>query len=114
MPTGPLTHELKPSLTTSADLDVTGHLALTPTFNLHFDRMFSYGLTASPTLDATVKGSEASKQVCLNANYAMDLVASAELEVNIDLIDFHRDWKYGPKTVGSWSGMPVQRKCVPV
>jgi hypothetical protein len=109
-----LAHSLSPALETKAALDVAGQLALTPEFHVHFDRMFSYELVASPTLDASVKGSEASGQACLDSTYAMDLVASATLDINIDLIDFHRDWTYGPATLGSWSGVPVKRVCVNV
>ena len=76
--------------------------------------MFKYSLTASPTLDASIKGSEASGQACLDSSYAMDLVAAADLDINIALINFHKDWTYGPKTVGSWSGVPVKRTCVHV
>ena len=42
--------------------------------------------------------------------YAMDLVASAELDINIPVADFHRDWTYGPKTVGTWSMFPSRRR----
>jgi len=103
---------LTPSLSTAASLHVAGHVALTPKFSMHFDRMFSYSLTASPKLDATVAGSEATKQVCLASTYAMDLVSNAELDININLIDFHKDWTFGPTTVGSWSGVPLEKKCV--
>jgi hypothetical protein len=109
-----LSYALTPSLSSSAMLDVVGDLALVPTFQLHFDRMFSYELVAHPKLHAHVSGTEATKQVCLDATYDMDLVASADLDININLIDFHKDWNYGPKTVGTWSGEPVPNKCVPV
>jgi hypothetical protein len=110
-----LTHQLTPSLTsTSASLDVAGSVALTPAFRMHFDRMFSYSLTASPTLDASITGSLASKQACLNSSYAMSLVATSELDINIDLVDFHRDWHWGPTAVGTWSGIPVPSACVPL
>jgi len=109
-----LTHALTPSLTTTAALNVGGTLAITPAFHVHFDRMFSYSITASPTLDATVQGSLASKQVCLHADYAMELVSTAELDINIDLLDFHKDWTWGPTTLGKWSGVPVPSKCVKI
>ena len=107
-----MTHTITPDLSTSASLNVQGHVALTPSFRMHFDRMFTYGLTASPRLDATVAGSEASKQVCLSSTYGMDLVSNAELDINIDLINFHKDWTWGPTTVGSWSGVPLKKECV--
>ena len=107
-----MTHALTPSLDTSASLEVDGHVALTPSFKLKFDRMFNYDLVASPTLDAEISGSEAAKKVCLDSTYAMDLVASAELDINIPVVDFHKDWAYGPKTVGSWSGVPIKETCV--
>lgn len=106
------THDITPSLTSKAALDLAAHMALTPAFHFHFDRIFSYGLTANPTLDAHVAGSEAAKEVCLTSSYAMDLVSRAELDININLIDFHKDWVFGPTTVGSWSGVPVKKTCV--
>ena len=42
----------------------------------------------------------------------MDLIANAELDINIPIVNFHKDWTYGPKTVGSWSGVPVKQTCV--
>lgn len=107
-----MTHTITPSLQTTASLDVEGHVALQPSFNLKFDRIFTYGLVAHPTLDASIKGSEHSQQICLDSTYSMDLIANAELDINIPIVNFHKDWTYGPKTVGSWSGVPVKQTCV--
>ena len=82
-----------------------------PSFKLKFDRMFNYDLAATPPRRGDLR-LEAAKKVCLDSTYAMDLVASAELDINIPVVDFHKDWAYGPKTVGSGSGVPTKETCV--
>ena len=57
-------------------------------------------------------GSAAAGQLCLTSSYGMDLVATTELDININLADFHKDWTWGPTTVGSWTGQPIPKKCV--
>ena len=91
----------------------TGTIAVKPTFALHFDRVFSYTLAANPTMSVEVKGDTTSDQLCLTSSYDMSLVANTELDINITLVDFHKDWSWGPTTVGSWSGQPIPKKCTP-
>lgn len=114
VPKPTMTHSLTPSLSSSASVDIQGHVSLTPQFNVHFDRMFSSSFVASPTIVAHVSGTETEGKVCLDSSYAMELTAQAELDINIDIIDFHKDWTYGPATVGSWSGVPIPEKCVKI
>jgi len=103
---------LTPTVTGSSSVDVTGQLAVKPTFEMHFDRMFSYTLAGSPTLNMELKGDTTSDQLCLTSSYDVELVATTEFDININLVDFHKDWTWGPKTVGSWTGQPIQKKCV--
>lgn len=105
-----MTHELK----TSASLDVTAGLTLNPSFTFHFDNVFSYSMNANPSIKAEVKGSLAEGQVCLTSNYAMDVTTTAELKIDIPILDFEKDWVWGPKTVANFSGVPIQQKCVPI
>ena len=98
----------------AASLDVTGQLQLSPAFNLHFDQVFSYSLQATPNAHAAVHAAEATQQACLSATYDLDLVSSAQAHINIDLLDFHRDWTWGPTNVFSKAGNVVPQTCVPL
>ncbi len=106
--------DLKPAISTklNADIDMTGNLGITPTFKMNFDRVFSYSLKASPSLTAEVTGTLASKQLCLTSNYALDVVANTNVDININIIDFHKDWTWGPTTVYSNNGVAVPKKCI--
>merc|ERR1712139_516744 len=72
-----------PELVTSASADLTGSFGLKPSFDLHFDKLFHYHLEANPSLQAEVKTSEASKQVCMTSSYSAALVSEVELDINI-------------------------------
>jgi hypothetical protein len=99
---------------TTADVNMNGDIKIVPTFHMHFDQVFSYSLSAAPTAHASVAASQASKQACLSATYDMDLVSTAAAHINIDLIDFHKDWNWGPTTIFSKSGNVVPQTCVPL
>ena len=103
---------LVPSLSGAASVDASGTIGVKPTFQLHFDRVFSYSLAASPTMAVQVYGDTDAKQLCLTSSYDVELVANTELDININLVDFHKDWTWGPTTVGSWKGQPIPKKCV--
>jgi len=103
---------LAPNVKGAASVDASGSLAVLPTFELHFDRVFSYTLAASPSLAMQLQGSAASKQLCLTSSYDVAVVATTELDININVLDFHKDWTWGPTTVGSWTGRPLPKKCV--
>jgi len=102
----------EPILTSSANLDIRGQTSITPTFNLNIDRIFTYNLNANPTLNAEIAGSKASKQLCLTTAFSVDLVESAELKLDINIIDFHKDYKWGPKTLVSYNAVPIPKKCI--
>jgi len=106
--------DMKPKISTklNADVDMVGNIGLNPTFNMHFDRVFSYSLKASSSARAEVQGSTESKQMCLTSNYNLDVVANSEVDININLINFHKDWTWGPTDVYSKSGVVVPQKCV--
>lgn len=101
-----------PTLASSALLDMKGQAALKPAFTLSFDRVLTYSLMANPTLNAEVSGTEASKQLCLDTSFDMDLTETAELKIDIDAVDFHKDWKWGPKTIVSVQKTPIPRTCI--
>lgn len=109
-------HAVKPVLTTTttADLNMAGSLSINPQFNMYFNQMFSYSLQATPSAKLNVVGNEASKQACLTSTYGMDLVSTAAAHINIDLIDFHKDWNWGPKSIFSKTGSIVPQTCVPL
>jgi hypothetical protein len=102
----------KLSMTESAEIAVTGQLQLKPAFNLHFDRIFSFSVNANAQLNANVHGGSAKKQTCLSSTYDLDVVASSEVDINIDLIDFHKDWKWGPVHMYNKSGTAIPEKCI--
>eukprot|EP00937_MAST-01D_sp_MAST-1D-sp2_P004215 g4215.t1 len=116
VPTPDFAHAVAPVLrtTSSASLDMQGTLDVRPTFNMHFDQVFSYSLQATPTANTQAHGSEATKQVCLQATYDLEMVSTAAAHINIDLIDFHKDWNWGPTTVFSKAGNIVPQTCVPL
>ena len=59
------------------------------------------------TAEASVQGGD----LCLEASYSLGLTSMAELDININLLDFHKDWVYGPQSVGSWSGHRASARC---
>lgn len=103
---------LTPQLTTSASMDATATLGVSPSFSLNMDRMFTYSMKATPKLDAEVTASKAAGQVCLTSTYAMDVTATSELKIDIPIIGFEKDWTWGPKTVASFAGQAIPKKCV--
>lgn len=100
-----------PELVTSASADLTGSFGLKPSFDLHFDKLFHYHLEANPSLQAEVKTSEASKQVCMTSSYSAALVSEVELDINIAHI-VNKDWQWGPTTIASVTGKPIPDRCV--
>jgi len=103
-----LSHRITPSISAHAAAGAKGDLTLVPQFNLHFDRLLSASITAHPKLHSTLTGSSTTKKVCLSAQYALDLVAQAE----VDFMSISEAW--GPKTLGNWSGMPIPHACIHV
>ena len=89
-------------------------------------RPHRYTLAASPTLTLDLKGSTQAQveqhkeeqqeaetgQLCLSSSFDVEVVAATELDININLLDFHKDWTWGPTTVASWKGRPLPKKCV--
>ncbi len=108
--------DLKPKLSTklSGSVDTVGNFGFTPTFNMYFDRVFSYSLKAAPTITAEAKGDIASKQICLTSSYALDVEAKTEVDININIIDFHKDWTWGPTSVYQKSGVVIPQTCVSI
>lgn len=101
-----------PALKTKDQADVQGSLTLVPSFNMHFDRIFSYSLKAQGALNVDVALDGLS--ICEKSTYDLEVVSNTELHININLINFHRDWTWGPTTMGSWTGHPVKDFCVRV
>jgi len=104
--------QFTPTLASSALLDLKGQVGLKPTFHLEIDKILKYNLMATPTLNAEVSGTEASQQLCLDSTFAMDLTESAELKIDIDIINFHKDWTWGPKNIVSVDKQVVPHKCI--
>ena len=46
-----------------------------------------------------------------HSTYSMELDAAASLDINIPLLNFHKDWNWA-KAIGSWAGKPLPPKCV--
>jgi len=103
---------ITPTLSTKDQADVSGSLSLIPSFNLHFDRIFTFGLkaTGAVNVDVALQGVE----ICEKSTYDLALVANTELDININVVNFHKDWTWGPTTVGEWAGQPVKDFCVVV
>jgi hypothetical protein len=106
-----LTHDFTRQLQTSYDLDIQSHVTLAPKFELHFDGIFDYTISANPTLSGSVQGDDSTKQVCLDTNFNMDVISTCELRIDIDLLNIHRDWQT-QEQIGSWTGVPIPEKCI--
>jgi hypothetical protein len=106
-----LTHDFTPKLAMTYNLDVQSHVTLLPKFELHFDGIFDYTISANPTLAASIEGNDATKQICLDTSFDMDVVSAGELHIDIDILSIHRDWQFSD-TIGSWTGVPIPEKCI--
>lgn len=102
-----------PQFTTSASLNAEATFAIIPTLRAHFDRLLTYSLTATPTVDATITGSQASKQVCLAATYDVALDGLCELDINIPWANIAKDWQWSKKIFDSGS-QSIAQKCIPL
>lgn len=106
-----VTLDVTPVLTSTATLDVQGLLSVTPVLTAHFDRILSYQLTASPEIDLTIKGSEASKQVCIDSTYNVGVKSLTTLDINIPWANIAKDWQW-PKDVYESGTVPIESKCI--
>jgi len=106
-----VTLAVAPQLTTTATLDATGTVAVTPVLTAHFDRLLSYQLTATPEIDFEIKGSEASKQVCLTSTYNVGVKSVTTLDINIPWANIAKDWTW-PKDVYESGTTPIENKCI--
>jgi hypothetical protein len=102
-----------PTFSTSANLDAEATFAIIPTLRAHFDQILTYSLTATPTLDATVTGSEASKQVCFDATYDVALTGLCELDINIPWANIAKDWHWNDNVYDS-GVQKIAQKCLPL
>ena len=100
-----------PMLGATAAVTGSASLALSPSFQMHFDRVFSYTLAASPVLQSTLTGSAATKQACIDSSYTFAATSAAELDINIPALNIHKDISYGPTTIATSEG-EVLKKCV--
>merc|ERR1711988_788198 len=102
-----------PSLTTSASVDIDASFAVNPTLVAHFDSLLTYTLAARPLVTAEMKGSEASKQVCLTSSYDVDVEQTVELDINIPWANIAKDWKWS-KPIFNSGTKPIENKCIPL
>jgi hypothetical protein len=101
-----------PTLSSSASAALHGTFAIVPSFNLHFDQIFDYSINADPTITADVaSNTQPAPNICISSSYSMSVTAQAELHMNIPILNFHKDWQYGPKQVATWTGEPVPKIC---
>mmetsp|Transcript_23788 Transcript_23788/g.62215 ORF Transcript_23788/g.62215 Transcript_23788/m.62215 type:complete len:439 (-) Transcript_23788:1601-2917(-) len=102
-----------PVLSTSASLNAEATFAVIPTLRAHFDHILTYSLTATPTLDATITGSEASKQVCMDATYDVNVKGLCELDINIPWANIAKDWQWNQNVYDSGT-QTIAQKCLPL
>lgn len=103
-----------PVLATSANLDAQGDFSLTPTFTMHFDRVFKYQMVFNPSVTAQISGSETSEQICMDSAYDAALTQQVDLDINIPWANIDKDYTYGPTTIWSVTGQPMAKKCLNV
>jgi hypothetical protein len=106
-----VTLDASPAFATSASFDATGSLSAIPTLTAHFDKILSYQVKATPELDMEITGSEASKNVCLDSTYAVDVASVTELDINIPWANIAKDWTWNKDIYSSGTKTLVQ-KCV--
>lgn len=101
-----------PQLSVAASVNAQGSFALIPSLQLHVDNVYSYTMTFTPQLDASLTGSLSSHQVCAELDYEVSLVSEAELNINIDWLHIHEDKVWGPNTLWDTGKQPIAKKCV--
>jgi len=106
-----VTLDATPTFSTSASLDATGSISAIPTLTAHFDKILSYQITANPELDMEIKGSEASKNVCLTSTYSVDVASVTTLDINIPWANIAKDWTWN-KAIYSSGQKTLIQKCV--
>ena len=77
----------------------------------HFDRLLTFTLSAKPSIHAEIKGSEASKQICLVSTYDVDVNAAVDLDINIPWANIAKDWHWA-KDIVNTGEQPILDKCV--
>jgi len=102
-----------PVLKTDANLDAEAKITITPTLTAHFDKILKYTMQATPTLDLTVTGSEADKQVCAKSTYDVTVTSETELNINIPWANIKEDKKWDT-TVYESGTQNIEDKCIPL
>eukprot|EP00039_Didymoeca_costata_P028313 m.20635 g.20635 ORF g.20635 m.20635 type:complete len:437 (+) comp6908_c0_seq1:43-1353(+) len=102
-----------PELQTSASLNAEAQMSVIPSFNAYFDKILSYSIVATPEIDGTIQGSEASKQICLKSTYDINVDSSAALNINIPWANIHDDKTWSHEIYDSGT-QTIGQKCVPL
>ena len=105
--------DVVPQFTTTATLDMEGTVSVTPVLTAHFDRILSYQLTSTNEMDLSIKGSEASKQVCLESSYNVGVKSLTTLDINIPWANIAKDWTWN-KDIYESGTKQVANKCIPL
>lgn len=82
-----------------------------PSLQFQVNNVFTYQLTATPTLDVSIDGSLAAKEVCSNTTAHVILQAHSELKIDIDFLHIHED-KVWDRTVYDSGALPLESKCI--
>lgn len=101
-----------PVLSGAAQFDASATAALLPSLIAHFDNVFTFTVSLSPTLHMEVSGAAATKQICVKADADVKLVGTADLDVNLEWVHVVEQ-HFGPWTWYDSGDVTIFSKCVP-
>jgi hypothetical protein len=87
-----------------ANFQGTAHASLIPSITMHVNHMFTYTLKLDPQYNFEIHGDTKAKQICEKADYDVNFSSRAELEININFLDIHKDRVWGPDTIWDKNG----------
>ncbi len=97
-----------PVLSSTGSINADANIYVIPSFNIHVNNFFWYGITLTPDLDITITGATFSKQVCLEGDIKVNLKSEGELDCNIPWVAT-KQIHFGPsnlydytKTIGKY------------
>lgn len=109
-----------PVLGATSGFEASALLSLAPSFNMHFDRLFTFSSVFVSVINADLIAQEDLKPIpigghsngeCMEATFDLALKTSAELGINIPFANIERDWSWGPVKTFEKNGTVVPRVC---
>eukprot|EP00696_Hemimastix_kukwesjijk_P000026 gnl/Hemi2/10054_TR3481_c0_g1_i1.p1 gnl/Hemi2/10054_TR3481_c0_g1~~gnl/Hemi2/10054_TR3481_c0_g1_i1.p1 ORF type:complete len:439 (-),score=206.28 gnl/Hemi2/10054_TR3481_c0_g1_i1:113-1429(-) len=103
-----------PAISGSAQFQGTANFAVVPTIKMHVDSVFTFQVTANPSITLDITGNTQSKQLCATATGDVGLSCQAELDINLPWVHVVTDKVFGPYTLYDTGSQQLYTKCVNV